>query len=571
MALMLLAAAAAAQQAATPVVVHSQDFVSSGAGTAADPFVGEDGAARRVLKLDDPASGPPAWLPRNPACGLRGCPLPELGLWSTTRGAKKQCPDASVALAEIECQAAALDGGHSRYQFEADTQQCCFLAASSAVRPAAAASSLRYTGSWVTRELTSPMWQRGDQLSPTNSASQNTRGWKSLVAFLEAHPGSVARIPGGVYDVMPLAGATGLINATIIGGQHVASIFRVHNASGVHVAAWSNARGLYLRDLSFTAVGINWTGAAGGETTSGLNWYNVSDSIVEGVSMEFGRMMSMSGGGACSSCRNYNPPVNFHFRRCYSSNAAVGVFLCDSWFSSIETSVAVNITGSPGYGIELKNGGKGNWIADCIARSCKYGFAHGSMNGFVDEAWASNVSAVDCGVAVVSSGSNCVWEGIKVSGTAGTTTSAVELMVNRVGSGKNNTFEILVGKIAAATHGSPYAVKMHQGTLDNVVNVKQWPLPTQEFTAAFIAGSMTEGKSTGPSATIPTCHGTAKECGCAPTCPQLTPAKRVGSGNVVNLLVATGKSVCSGDCTHNKIVPAAAFLARESGVREFEK
>ena len=60
-----------------------------------------------------------------------------------------------------------------------------------------------------------------------------------------------------------------------------------------------------------------------------------------------GRMMSMSGGCPCSSCTCYNPPINFHFRRCYSSNAPVGIFLCNSWYSSIEDSVAENITGSP--------------------------------------------------------------------------------------------------------------------------------------------------------------------------------------------------------------------------------
>lgn len=155
-------------------------------------------------------------------------------------------------------------------------------------------------------------------------------------------------------------------------------MFRVHNATGAHVAAWSNSRGLYLRDLDFVAVGVSPCTELVCDTTSGLNWYNVSDSIVEGVSMAGGRMMSMSGGGKCSSCTNFNPPINFHFRRCTSSNAAVGVFLCDSWYSSIEDSVAVNITGSPGYGIELKNGGKGNWITDSVARGCKYGFAHAS-------------------------------------------------------------------------------------------------------------------------------------------------------------------------------------------------
>lgn len=111
------------------------------------------------------------------------------------------------------------------------------------------------------------------------------------------------------------------------------------------------------------------------------------------------------------------------------------------------------------------------------------------MNGFVDTAWASNVSTVDCGVAVVSSGSNCVWENIKVSGTAGTTTSAVECMVNRVGSGKNNSFEVFVSSIVAASHGSPYAVKIYPGAEGNVVNVKQWPSQTQPFTAGFVAVS----------------------------------------------------------------------------------
>lgn len=66
---------------------------------------------------------------------------------------------------------------------------------------------------------------------------------------------------------------------------------------------------------------------------------------------------------------------------------------------------------------------------------------------------------------------------------------------------------------------------------------------------------MTEGPSIGPAAALPTCYGTAKECGCPATCPQLAPAKRVGSGNVVNLQVATGTPVCSGDCKSNNVNP----------------
>ena len=61
-----------------------------------------------------------------------------------------------------------------------------------------------------------------------------------------------------------------------------------------------------------------------------------------------------------------------------------------------------------GYGIEIKSAAVGNWIKDSTARNCKYGFAHGSMNGFVDRSWARNLTAVDCHTAVVTSGSNCV-------------------------------------------------------------------------------------------------------------------------------------------------------------------
>ena len=194
-------------------------------------------------------------------------------------------------------------------------------------------------------------------------------------------------------------------------------------------------------------------------------------------------------------------------------------------------------------------------IVHCSNNTRRYGFAHGSMNGFVDQSWASNLSAVDCKVAIVSSGSNCVWEGVNVSGSAGVTQSAVECMVNRVGSGKNNSFELFISDIEPAVHGSPYAVKLHQGTVNNMVDIQKWPSPTQEFTAAFVAGSMVEGESFGPAATVPTCHGTAKECDCSPNCRQLTPTTRVGSGNVVNLHVATGAPVCSGDCKSNKIIP----------------
>ena len=186
-------------------------------------------------------------------------------------------------------------------------------------------------------------------LRPAWSATQNTAGWKALVKVLEGSPGSVAAIPSGVYNVTPLSPASGLVNVTIAGGQQGApTLFRVHNATGAHVAAWGHSRGLYLRDLSFVAVGVPPCTPLGcSASSSGLNWYNVSDSIVEGVSMVGGRMMSMSGGCPCSSCGCFNPPINFHFRRCYSSNAPVGIFLCNSWYSSIEDSVAENITGSP--------------------------------------------------------------------------------------------------------------------------------------------------------------------------------------------------------------------------------
>ena len=83
-------------------------------------------------------------------------------------------------------------------------------------------------------------------LDPSNTAVQNTLGWKALVKYLEQHPGCVASIPGGAYDVTPLWGASGLINVTIVGGQSTRTVFHVHNATGAHVAAWSHSRGLYL-------------------------------------------------------------------------------------------------------------------------------------------------------------------------------------------------------------------------------------------------------------------------------------------------------------------------------------
>eukprot|EP01052_Picozoa_sp_SAG31_P011130 SAG31_NODE_624_length_13465_cov_11.802708_3_plen_480_part_00 len=392
-------------------------------------------------------------------------------------------------------------------------------------------------------------------LHTDNTAAENTAGWKALVKVLAETPGSVVTIPGGTYNVAPLSEASGLINVTIAGGQDTPALFRVHNATGAHVAAWSHSRGLYLRDMQFVAVGVPPCIPGLGEctTTSGLNWYNCSDSIVEGVSMVGGRMMSMSGGCPCPSCTCYNPPINFHFRRCYSSNAPVGIFLCDSWYSSIEDSVAENITGSPGYGIEIKGAAIGNWITGSTARNCKYGFAHGSMNAFVDRSWASNLTAVDCHTAVITSGSNCVWEGVHVHG-ASTTAAAIECMVNRVGSGRNNTFEVLVRSIISSRwwRGGSH-VTLHQGTVGNVVDVLQWPAPSQVLKVAFVAGAILEGHSNGIARSPPTCYGSPSDCGCPTVCPNLTAAERVGSGNVVNVRVRTGSPVCSGDCSRNVV------------------
>ena len=393
-------------------------------------------------------------------------------------------------------------------------------------------------------------------LQPANTAAQNTAGWKRLVELLQRTPNAVATFPGGAYDVTPLSPASGFVNVTIAGAQGVSpTVFRVFNATGAHVAAWSNSRGLYLRDLIFVAVGVRpWSKECNTQAcvkTSGLNWFNVSDTIVEGVQMIGGRMMSMAGGCPCSSCTCYNPPINFHFRRCYAANAPVGIFLCDSWYSSIEDSVAENITGSPGYGIEIKSAAIGNWITNSTARNCKAGFAHGSMNGFVDRSWATNLTAVDCQTAVVTSGSNCVWEDVHVYG-ANTTATAVDCMVNRVGSGRNNTFVISVHSILdnpTAAH-----VKMHQGATGNVVDLKQWPSSTQILDVAFVAGSVLEGQSNGIAPSLPTCYGSPSECGCPTTCSNLTAAERVGSDNVVNVRVSLAQApVCSGDCQNNSI------------------
>ena len=217
------------------------------------------------------AAAPPAWLPRNPACAADGCPLPGLGQWSTAPSTQQHCGSgaAPVAMAEVECQAAALDAGHSTYQYEPAMQRChaCMPSQGGGGGPAAG-SQARGSG-WVVRGLTSPLWEAAGKLSPGNSAAQNTQGWADLVTFLEEHPGAVAAIPGGVFDVTPLAGATGLVNATVLGGQRARTVFRVHNATNAHVAAWSHSHGLHLRDLSFVAAGISW---AAGETTAGLNW-----------------------------------------------------------------------------------------------------------------------------------------------------------------------------------------------------------------------------------------------------------------------------------------------------------
>ncbi len=393
-------------------------------------------------------------------------------------------------------------------------------------------------------------------LHPANTAAENTAGWKRLVNLLQQTPNAVAAIPGGMYEVTPLSPADGLVNVTIVGGQGVSpTVFRVHNATDAHVAAWSHSRGLYLRDLAFVAVGVGpWTEECDAQTcatTAGLNWYNVSDSIVEGVQMLGGRMMSMAGGCACSSCTCYNPPINFHFRKCYSANAPVGIFLCNSWYSSIEDSVAENITGSPGYGIEIKSAALGNWITDSVARNCKSGFAHGSMDGFVDRSWARNITAVDCKTAVVTSGSNCLWEGVHVHG-ASTTSTAVDCMVNRVGSGRNNTVELFVHSIVNSARGSH--VKLHQGATQNVVDIQWWPSTTQVMTVAFVAGSVLEGQSNGIAPTLPNCYGSGGECGCPTVCPNLTAAERVGSGNVVNIRVPISKEpVCEGDCKSNEV------------------
>ena len=58
------------------------------------------------------------------------------------------------------------------------------------------------------------------------------------------------------------------------------------------------------------------------------------------------------------------------------------------------------------------------------------------------------------------------------------------------------------------THG--YHVKIYQGAVKNVVDVKQWPAPDQALTVAFIAGSTTEGHSNGIAASLPDCYGSRK-------------------------------------------------------------
>ena len=203
-----------------------------------------------------------------------------------------------------------------------------------------------------------------------------------------------------------------------------------------------------------------------------------------------------------------------------------------------------------GYGIEIKSAAVGNWIKDSTARNCKYGFAHGSMNGFVDRSWARNLTAVDCHTAVVTSGSNCVWEGVHVRG-ASTTAAAIECMVNRVGSGRNNTFEIFVHSIIDSKRGAH--VKLHQGTVGNTVDVQQWPAPSQVLTVAFVAGAILEGQSNGIAPSLPTCYGSPSDCGCPAVCPNLTATERIGSQNAVNVRVPTGAPLCSGDCSRNAV------------------
>ena len=177
------------------------------------------------------------------------------------------------------------------------------------------------------------------------------------------------------------------------------------------------------------------------------------------------------------------------------------------------------------------------------------------MNGFVDRSWASNLTAVGCHTAVVTSGSNCVWEDVHIRGASSLflfrTASAIECMVNRVGSGLNNSFEIFVHGIIDSEHG--YHVKLHQGTVRNVVNVRQWPAPSQVLTVAFVAGAVIEGHSNGIAHSLPTCYGSPNTCGCPAACPNLTAATRVGSDNVVNVRVRTGTPVCSGDCSRNAV------------------
>ena len=75
---------------------------------------------RQAAGYDDTLTKPlPSWLPRDPACPSNGCPLPEVGEWSTVDG-RKQCSAAPCVISlEADCQAQSLVGGHVNYQFRA--------------------------------------------------------------------------------------------------------------------------------------------------------------------------------------------------------------------------------------------------------------------------------------------------------------------------------------------------------------------------------------------------------------------------------------------------------------------
>lgn len=119
--------------------------------------------------------------------------------------------------------------------------------------------------------------------------------------------------------------------------------------------------------------------------------------------------------------------------------------------------------------------------------------------------------------------------------------------------------EHFLPRLARGTHFCLVSEKFEKKTCSlHCCVVAFVPSLAQVLTVSFIAGSIIEGHSNGIAASLPACHGSPADCGCPAVCPNLTETERFGSGNVVNVRVATGTPVCNGDCQNNTVNRLAA-------------